>query len=276
MTTNLYALIEGRIGHANFGKPFYIGIGTDKRPHRHLREAKSKAGHRNWRLHEVLASHRAMDAETGIEILATFETKAEACTAEREHIARWGRIGIEPDGILCNLASGGQGPDAALMQMPEIRARNAKAQLALGKEVLSERGQRGGNSASSNPANKAIKSAASTAMNNLTWADPVIRARRIAAMKGKKKTRSQASDDARRANAKKAQSDEAKQKRSEELRRRWADPAYKARLAEQKRKAWEDPEKRARMLDARGTGGKKAAAVDPVERDSEHSGDPCR
>lgn len=275
MTTNLYALIEGRIGHENFGKPFYVGIGTDKRPYRHLREAKSKAGHRNWRLHEVLASHYSTGIEPVIDIIAAFETKESAGVAEREHIARWGRVGIEVGGILCNRASGGQGPDAALMRMPEIRDRNAKAQLALGKEALAERGQRGGNSASKNPANKVIKSTASTAMNNRTWADPVIRAKRITAMTGKRKTKSAASDEARRANAKKGRTPEAAAKKAAAAKARWADPEFRAAMAEKKRQAWQDPMKRARMLAARahGTGGKEAVSVDPVERDSEHVSD---
>jgi hypothetical protein len=258
METILYALIEGRIGHENFGKPFYIGIGTQSRPQRHLALAKSKAGHRNWRLHEVLASHRSIGIVPEIEVLATFATKDEADAAEREHIARWGRFGIEPDGILCNLASGGQGPDAALMQMPEIRQRNAEAQKKRLRSGVPEGSRQAIEQNAVDPAINAVRAAASTAMNNRTWADPEIRARRIAAMKGKKKTRSQASDDARRANAKKAQSKEAQEKRTAELKARWA-----------------DPEKRARMIAARahGTGGKKAVPSDPVERDGEHSGD---
>ncbi len=60
MTTNLYALIEVRPGHPNLGQPFYVGIGTAKRPYRHLAQSRTTKGHRNLRLHEILVSHRAL------------------------------------------------------------------------------------------------------------------------------------------------------------------------------------------------------------------------
>ncbi len=116
MTTNLYALIEARLGHPCFGEPFYVGIGTAKRPYRHLAQSRTKRGHRNLRLHEILVSHSALGFVPGVMIIATFETKDAAGIAEIAEIARYGRIGIEPTGTLCNLARGGQGHDAELMR----------------------------------------------------------------------------------------------------------------------------------------------------------------
>lgn len=285
VSTNLYALIEARVGHPNFGSPFYIGIGTAKRPHKHIAQARCKKGHRNPRLHEVLAGHIASNVLPGVLIISTFTSKDEAGEAEKVEIAKYGRIGIEPDGTLCNLASGGQGPDAELMRLPEVRQRNADAQkrrspasrAASDAALVASRGD---------PEIEAKRRQNSRAPQKASWGNPEIRAARIAGMKGKKKTQSAPALAARRANAKKAQSPEAKQKRSEELRRRWADPAYKARLSEKRRETWKDPAKRAAMLAGRSEGiakswedpavrarridGIKAASVDSVERDGEH------
>lgn len=272
MTTNLYALIESRVGHENFGKPFYIGIGTAKRPRKHFAEANGKGGHRNWRLHEVLMSHRAAGIAPEIQIIGTYSNRADACAAERREIAKWGRTGIEEGGILCNLASGGQGPDSELMQMPEIRKRNSEAQKRRPRETF-ENAIAAGRLNAKDEAINALRSTASTAANNRNWSDPEVRARRVAGMRGKKKQRSEASDQARRENAKKAQSPEARAKRSEELRRRWADPAYKERLAAKKREAWQDPEKRARMMAPRTRSdgpGEVSPEVGVVEREAVH------
>lgn len=253
MSVNLYALIESRNGHPQVGLPFYIGIGTAKRPHKHLLQSRSKAGHRNLRLHEVLVAHRELGTVPVIQILAVLPDKAAAGEAEKAAIKRYGRIGIEPYGILCNIAGGGQGPDGELMRMPDVRRRNAAAQKRRPKESF-ENVIAAGRKNALDPEINARRSVASKAASTLSWTDPEIRAKRIAGMKGKKKARTAASDEARYANAQKSRSAEACAKRSAELLERWSDPAYKSRLAVVSRKTWDDPEKRAAMLAGRSEG----------------------
>lgn len=288
MGTCLYALLEARTEHPNIGRPFYIGIGTKKRPYKHLAQARHPKGHHNSRLHEVLQAHISAGVDPGVVIIGTFATKNEAGEAEKAEIAKWGRAGIEPNGILCNLAAGGQGPDAELMRLPEVRERNAEAQRNVSPEAKAARIA----ALTANRANPEVeikRRANSGAPQKASWADPEIRARRVAAMKGKRKTKSAASDAARRANAQKGRTVESNSKQSEASRQRWADPEFRAAMAEKKRKAWQDPEARARMLAgrsegiakswqdpavrARRIGGIKSASVDSVEREGEHGGD---
>jgi hypothetical protein len=253
MTTNLYALVEARPGHPNFGRPFYVGIGTDKRPYRHMREARSRKGHRNWRLQEVLASHQALRIAPGVEIFGVFETKDAAGEAEKEAIARYGRIGIEDGGILCNLAVGGQGPDAALMQMPEIRKRNSEAQKRRSPEsrapsIAALAASR------DDPEVEARRRANSREPQRLSWADPDIRARRTDAMIGKEKTMTPEAIAARQANAALAQAPEAKASHAQGMLGVWQNPEHRTKQSASKAAAWQDPEKRANMLAGRGEG----------------------
>lgn len=253
MTTNLYALVEARPDHPNLGRPFYIGIGTDKRPYRHLREARSRKGHRNWRLQEVLVSHQALRIVPGVEILGVFETKDEAGGAEKKAIASYGRAGIDDGGILCNLAVGGQGPDAALMQMPEVRERNAAAQRRRSPE--SRLGQiAAARRLAHDPEVNARRSAASTAANNESWANGETRGRRTGAMKGKKKTMTPQAIAQRQAAAALPVSDETRAAVGAASTERWADPEFRAERSRSQTAAWQDPEKRANMLAGRSEG----------------------
>lgn len=253
MTTNLYALIETRPGHPRLGEPFYIGIGTATRPYRHLQQSRTKVGHRNLRLHEILVGHQALGFAPRILIIASFETKDEAGKAEKAEIAKYGREGIDPRGTLCNLAKGGQGPDAELMRLPEVRKRNSEAQKRRSPE------SRAGSDAALaanrlNPEVEAKRRRNSSAPQKASWSDPEIRAKRTEAMKGKKKTASPEALAARQANAGKANTPEANAKKGEAARLRWADPEFRAAMAAKRIAAWQDPEKRARMLAGRSEG----------------------
>lgn len=253
MSTNLYALIEARPSHPNFGRPFYIGIGTAKRPYRHLAQSRATKGHRNLRLHEILVSHRLLGIVPGVQILAVYPDKATAGQAEKEAIKLHGRQGIEPTGILCNLASGGQGPDAELMRLPEVRKRNSDAQKRRHPDTFLASTEAARRNAI-DPQINATRAAVSTAMNNRTWADPEIRARRTAAMLGKKKTLSPEAIQARRANGAKSNTPEANALKSKASLERWARPEFVAMRSRNQTAAWADPEKRANMLAGRSEG----------------------
>lgn len=253
MSVNLYALIERRPGHPRLEQPFYIGIGTAKRPYKHLAQSRSKAGHRNLRLHEILVSHHALSIIPAVEIIGVFPDKTAAGEAEKDAIRRYGRIGIETDGILCNLAVGGQGPDAELMRLPEMRKRNSEAQKRRTPESRANLIAAGRANARNETIN-ANRSKASTESNARSWADPEVRARRIAAMKGKKKTLSPEALAARRANAQGGKTAEARAKRSKASLERWQDPDFKDKRRRNQSAAWQDPEKRANMLAGRAQG----------------------
>src|ERR1700755_501297 len=127
MSVNLYALIEMRPTHSNFGHPLYIGIGTAKRPFQHIRHARHPKGCPNRLLNAFICAHLAEGIEPAVSILSVHATKAEADIAEREAIAKYGRLGRDEFGILCNIAHGGQGPDVELMSDPEILAKISEA-----------------------------------------------------------------------------------------------------------------------------------------------------
>jgi len=120
MTVCLYALIEQRHGHQNFGLPIYIGIGTAKRPRSHIKQARSPSGCRNGLLNLTIRQHLDAGIEPVVEILAVFATRPEADEAERAAIKQYGRLGRDPGGILCNVAHGGDGPDSTIMNDPEV------------------------------------------------------------------------------------------------------------------------------------------------------------
>lgn len=233
MPTNLYGLIEQRPGHPNFGKPFYVGIGTNRRPATHLRQAATPKGHSNRRLHDVLAAHVACGVEPRIVIFCIHPTRAEAVSAEIRTIATLGRIGVELGGVLCNLAAGGNGPDPTALAIPEVKERlvqgqraawadpevgaRRRATLAITNASLThekrsaacflvpetERRARGRKGAAARSTEQV--GAKVSAANLLSWNDPEVRSRRIAGMRGAKKTMTDAAIVARRANLAKAQ-----------------------------------------------------------------------
>lgn len=247
MTTILYGLIEGRPGHANHGLPFYIGIGTAKRPFMHFKQARSKRGHRNKALSMCLQAHFEIGIEPAVRILGTYQTKDEACRAEIATIARYGRAAFEIDGILLNLASGGQGPDSTIMNHPDVIARISEASKNAPPEIIAAR-IAGLEFARSDPASIARHAEATRIGMTRYWADPVQHEKRKAALKGNKKTRTAASDAARRANALKANTPEANAKKGAASRALWADPVFRAKMTEKRKAAWLDPQKRENML----------------------------
>lgn len=142
---------------------------------------------------------------------------------------------------LTNMTDGGEGSSGYVM------TDEAKAKISA---ASTENGRR--------PEIKAARSAHSTKANNERWADPVYKARVSAAMRGKKKTNSDAALQARRENAKKASSPESNALKAAASRARWADPEFKARMAAKKKAAWQNPEQRKAMLAGRSEGIKKS------------------
>lgn len=321
MPISLYALIESRPSHPNMGQPFYVGIGNKVRPRAHIRDARKPAGCRNRLLNLAIRGHFDLGLEPEIRIIFLFETRAQADAAEREMIARLGRLGRDNGGILCNVARGGDGPDSTLMSDPEIVAKIGAASRAMWAEpgARTAHGERikalyEGNpeararhgsrmkaalatpevrqkhlaelqrintafttddrraaEAKRTPDSRARSLAALTASRTdpeiqarrrensrepqkNSWADPEIRARRIAAMKGKKKTMSEAAVAARQANSRVPRSEEALAAQRAAAERNWADPAFRAERSEERLASWQDPEKRARMLAGRSDG----------------------
>lgn len=319
MPVILYALIEARTDHPNFGKPLYVGIGAENRPYAHIRHAKRPEGCRNKLLTDVLRAHLAVGVEPWISVLATFETRAEADEAERAAITKYGRMGRDQEGILCNVAHGGDGPDSAIMDDPEVRANIARAsheywstpehraaqaertktgharpdvrehisettKAALNNEEVRAKHvaalkrinaamtteQRRAAETKRSPEGRAASGAHLKAMRRdastqakrrknssapqlASWQNPEIRAKRIAAMKGKKKTPSEAGLAARRANGAKGTA-ESNAKKGAAAKAMWADPAFKAKMAEKRKASWQDPQKRAAMLEGRSEG----------------------
>lgn len=85
------------------------------------------------------------------------------------------------------------------------------------------------------PEQRAYLAKVSADRAKVQWATPESRERLSKALKGNKKTLSEAALAARRANFVKARSPEARAKNAEITRQRWADPEFKSRMANQKR-----------------------------------------
>ena len=216
MSLIMYSLMDTRPDYPY--EPFYVGIGTRGRPLQHVRAAKSKRKHYNPRVQEGMEQHFALGVVPECKVLVVCPDREYAWLIEKAYIAKLGRKGIDEGGILCNLGAGGEDTGSDL---PHV---------------------------------KAAQSAATKRQNALCWSDPEKRAKRIAAMKGKKKTLTPEALEARRNNAKKSATPHAKAAKSEAARRMWADPEKRARLSESKKTAWLDTDKRASMLDGQSAG----------------------
>lgn len=328
----LYGLIEQRPDHPGFGNPFYVGIGTSKRPYVHFKHARSQRGCRNLLLHAFITDHFAEGIEPAVRVMAEFATREDACAAEKAAIIRYGRIGRDIGGALCNMAAGGQGADPELLkdagilarisaasrknwadpayrevreealraayQRPEVLARVAAATAAALNEpetrakhlaalnrinaafTTEERSAAAAKkspegvaasvaalvAARANPAIEAKRRANSREPQKNSWADPEIRARRIAAMKGKKKTMTPEAVAARQANARAPRSEEAMAASRAAIERNWADAAFRATRSASQAAAWADPEKRANMLAGRGQKATKQTETSEGER----------
>jgi hypothetical protein len=166
-------------------QPIYFGITSEENRFGRHRTAAKNGIHWNAGLQAAFSVKPTPE----FRVLAICPDKEYAGTLEQGMIFAYGRK-ID-GGVLCNIAGGGQGPDRALMSRPEFRKRNKLAQIKSYAENPERRliASRGGRAANLNPASNEIRSSASREMNVRTWADPVVRARRVAAMKGKKHVR---------------------------------------------------------------------------------------
>jgi hypothetical protein len=130
MAQQMYALVENRPGNRMIGQPFYIGIGTPRRPRLHLTHAKY-GRHCNEDVQKVITRHWAVDAEPLIQTLV-IGSREYIADLEQKAIKFYGRRQREDErGLLCNLAKGGHGADPELMANPKIRAKIAAASKAM-------------------------------------------------------------------------------------------------------------------------------------------------
>jgi hypothetical protein len=251
LTTNLYALLENRPGHERLGEPFYVGIGTAARPYTHFAHARTPKGCRNRLMQIVFDGHFAAGVDPVVRVLGTYETKDDAAEAEKSAIAHYGRMGIDPGGFLCNIAKGGQGPDAELMRRPEIAAKVSAAMRAhwatdAGRKQRETAAEEKWRSATTEERRQSTEAA--RAGSDASWASPERAEVRKAALRGVKKTRTAESDAARAYAATQMNTPEANAKKAAAAKARWADPEFRAKMAEKRKAAWQDPQKRANML----------------------------
>jgi hypothetical protein len=243
--------VERRPSHPAFGAPFYVGIGVQDRQARHLRMARGRR-HFNAGVQEIFDGHFAEGLVPEFRMLAVCPDKEYAGLVEKRAIAVYGRRGIDPGGILCNVASGGQGPDSSIMQLVKgsisesMRERwkdPAKADACARSLAALE-------STRAHPERLAKAAAHMQALN----ADEESRARNVAAMKGVKKTLTPEALDQRRNALAVAQSEDSAQARRDGNLRRWQREEFRAKRSTNQAAAWADPEKRERMLAGRSEG----------------------
>lgn len=215
MPVYVYGMLDRRPG-ANDAL-FYVGIGARDRPTQHLREAR-RGCHPNSRMQKIIAEHFLLRIEPGRLIFAVCPDRNIANEIERALISRHGRAGIDPGGILANLAPGG---DDFSSDLPHVIEAKQKAAIHL---------------------------------NALLWADPEHRRSRMMAMRGRKKTMTVEALAQRRANARAPRSEKACAAQLAASLRNWADPAFRQRRSVNQAAAWADPQKRANMLAGRSEG----------------------
>lgn len=211
-----YAYVHCRPGAADSSGVFYVGKGKG---------ARYRVLPKRNRYHGFIVDKHGAD---NIEV-AKLECSSEQIAFDLEQglIKCLKRSGVQ----LTNMTEGGEGSSGYVM------SGEAKAKIAEHARLMAQ-----------DPEIQARRSAATKKHSTGYWADPENRAKTMAAMRGKKKTRSTASDEARRANAKKALTPEAMAKRSAACKARWADPVFREKMAEIRRKSWQDPVKREAML----------------------------
>lgn len=217
-----YAYIHARPETTDQSGVFYVGKGVGTR--------RNPTPHRN-RYHGAVVKKPGADRI----LVGSLDCSDEATAFELEIglIKCLRRAGV----TLTNMTDGGEGTSG--FSMPQ----SAKDKISAHARIMA-----------ADPVIRQKRSAFATAKNERDWADPEYRAKTSEAMRGKKKTRTEASDTARRENAKKSSTPEANAKKAEAARLRWSDPEFRAKMAAKKRAAWQDPEQRAAMLAGRSEG----------------------
>ncbi len=259
MPTILYSLIEQRPEHPNFGRPFYVGIGTNRRPRTHFVHARSTRKHPNARLQEVFEAHFAIGIEPAIAVLATYDLLVDAFAAEKKTVAQFGRIGVEPDGVLCNISLGGQGFEsedmAASWVDPTVRANRVASMRGAKKTATVESTEARRRNANAPKSAEAL--ALMRAASERNWEDPEIRARltesRKAAWQDPEK-RARMLEGRSETQTELWQNPEVREKRTEAIQSaiadKWAhDPDYAERARAGLRAAWQDPVKKAARVE---------------------------
>ena len=228
----LYGFYDRRPG-ASRAAPISVGIGRRKRFSEHRTNARKYAS-KNPGLYAAIGEHLALGLEPEFRVLAVCNDHAHAAICEKRAIRIWGRRTDPKPGPLFNLSPGngggakGSSPEGRAAQSaanriklhrPETRAKHLAALDRIAKtvdhaakgpkmsqhirETPGELERRVGylDAARKNPEAVARQRAALSASIKAKWADPEFRAKRVAALKGVKKTLSQASLEARRSNA---------------------------------------------------------------------------
>ena len=258
MATDLYSWIEQRPGHPTFGGPFYIGIGTKRRPRTHFVHAGSAKKHPNAKLQAAFDGHFALGIEPAIRIITTFNLLSDAFEAEKKAVAQYGRIGVEPGGVLCNISLGGQGFESETMTAswtdPTVRANRTAGMQGVKKTTTAESTEARRRNANAPKSAEAL--ALMRAASERNWADPATRERLVESRKAAWQ------DPEKRANMLEGRSEtqtelwknpEVHEKRttaiSGAVADKWAnDPEYAERARAGLRAAWQDPVKKAERV----------------------------
>jgi hypothetical protein len=228
-----YAYVHARPGTVEQHGIFYVGKG---------RKGRYKALPARNRFHGfVLDKHGAENILVGKIECSDADTAFEL---EKGLIKCLKRAGV----TLTNMTDGGDGPNGFVMPQHAREKIAASSRERAKDPVLRERLR-----------------VTSTAAVTEYWADPENRAARIASLTGVKKTRTEASDAARRANALKGATPEATAKKAAASKERWADPVFREKMSEARRLAWQDPAKREAMMSNRSEGIKKSWADPEVK-----------
>lgn len=221
-----YAYLHARPGTVDQHGIFYVGKG---------RKDRYKALPARNRFHGfVLDKHGAENILIGKIECSDPDTAFEL---EKGLIKCLKRSGV----VLTNMTDGGDGPNGFVMPL------EAREKIAIHARKMAQ-----------DPDIQERRRVASTAAVTEFWAEPENREKMIVALTGVPKTRTEASDAARRENALKSNTPEANAKKAEASRLRWADPVFREKMAEKRRLAWQDPVKREAMLEGRSEGIKKS------------------
>lgn len=123
----VYLLLDPR----KFYAPFYIGKGKDERLNESLRRSH------NSFVRNICKAIRKAGLEPVASIWKPQLSEAEAFDLECELIARFGRRGIDPGGILANRTLGGEGASGYTVEFSEERRRKI-SEAQKGRKLSSE------------------------------------------------------------------------------------------------------------------------------------------